>query len=50
MICLPINNNYNAILILINYLIKEKYYILYIINENGTIIKAIIISKYLKFL
>ena len=33
--------NYNAILIIVNYLIKEKYYILCITNKNNTIIEAI---------
>ena len=34
---LPINNGYNAILMVIDCLIKKKYYILYITDENGTI-------------
>lgn len=40
MIDLIVNNNYNAIFIIINYIIK-KYYILYIINKSINIIKTI---------
>lgn len=37
---LPINNSYNAFLILVNCLIKEKNYILYTTDDNGIIKKA----------
>lgn len=37
---LPIYNNNNVISIEINYLIKERYYILCSIDENGTTTKA----------
>lgn len=40
MIGLIVNNNYNAIFIIINYVIK-KHYILYTINKNINIIKTI---------
>lgn len=35
------SNIYNAILIIINQLIKKKYYILYTINKNNTITEII---------
>lgn len=39
---LPINNNYNMILMIVDHLIKKKYYILNIINNNNTIIEVTI--------
>ena len=45
MIDLPINNNYNTILILVNYLIKEKHYILYIINEIVLLLKQLLFQN-----
>ena len=33
---LSISDGYNAILIIVDYLTKERHYILYTINENGT--------------
>lgn len=38
---LPLNNDYNAILIIIDQLTKKKHYILYTTNENNTIVEAI---------
>ena len=35
------NNGYNAILMVVDCLIKEKYYILCITNKNGTTREAI---------
>lgn len=40
MISLSINNSYNTIFIIVNYLIKERHYILYTIFDNNTIIGA----------
>ena len=37
---LPINNGYNAILIVVDRLTKERHYILGTTDENGTIIEA----------
>lgn len=38
---LLLDNNYNAVLIIIDQLKKKRYYNLYIINKNGIITKAI---------
>lgn len=46
------NNNYNVVLIIIDQLIKQRYYILYIIDKNGIIIKVItylLLNNILKF-
>lgn len=39
---LSINNSYNTNLMIVNYLTKEKYYILYTTDNNGTTIGATI--------
>lgn len=36
-----ISYNYNIILMIVDCLIKKRYYILYIINKNGTTTKTI---------
>ena len=36
------NNNYNIVLIIINQLIKKRYYIPYIINKNNINAKTIV--------
>ena len=38
---LPINNSYNAILIVVDCLTKKRYYILYTIDESDTITEVI---------
>lgn len=40
MIGLLLNNSYNMVLMILNWLIKEKYYILYIKNKNSITTKA----------
>lgn len=37
---LPINNGYNVMLMVVHCLTKEKYYILYTMDENGITIKT----------
>ena len=38
---LSINNNYNAIMMIVDLLIKKIYYISYSMDENGLITKTI---------
>lgn len=37
---LPVNNSYNAILMIVDYLVKKKYYMLYTTDKNDANIKA----------
>lgn len=37
---LPFNNGYNAVLLVVDWLIKKRHYIPYIINKNGTTAEA----------
>ena len=37
---LPLNNSYNAVLMIIDHLIKKKHYISYTTDDNGTTAEA----------
>ena len=39
---LPLLSEYNAIYIIVNRLIKERYYITYIVSDNDTSVDAVI--------
>lgn len=47
-ISLSLNNYYNVIFIVTNYLIKKKYYISYSTNENSIILINLLLNYYSK--